>query len=66
MNDSMTVSVREASRLLGVGIGSVYEAVRTCRLPALKVGRKPRLRIPRNAIEHLLRHPEEWSKGTRG
>ena len=58
MSDSLTISVKEASCLLGVGANSVYRAVRTGRLPALKVGRKPRLRIPRAAVQRLVEQPE--------
>jgi len=59
----MTYSVLEAARVLGIGTRSVYEAIRDGRLPALKIGRKPKLRIPRAAIEELLRHPERWDEG---
>ena len=60
MADVMTYSVMEAARALGVGQRSVYAAIRDGRLPALRVGRKPKLRIPKVAVQELLRHPERW------
>ena len=58
-----TVSVEEASELLGVGRLSLYSALRDGRVPAIRVGRKPRFRIPLLAIERLLARPEEWEAG---
>lgn len=58
-----TYSVSEAARVLGIGEESIYQAIREGRLPALKVGRKPKLRIPRVAIEELLRDPSRWETG---
>jgi len=63
MNRARTYSVSEAAKVLGVGQRSVYEAIRTRRLPAIRVGRKPKLRVPKAAIERLLSHPEEWERG---
>jgi len=63
MEASLTVGVREAARLLGIGEQSIYQAIRDGRLPAIRVGRKPKLRIPKVAIEELLRHPERWETG---
>ena len=59
----LTYSVTEAAQALGVGLNSVYQAIRDRRLPALRIGRKPKLRVPRAAIEELLRHPERWESG---
>ena len=56
----LTLSVREAARALGIGLHSVYRAIREKRLPALKVGTKPKLRIPKAAIRRLLRDPGGW------
>ena len=63
MDAPLTVGVREAAGLLGIGEQSIYQAIRDGRLPAIRVGRKPKLRIPRAAIEELLRHPERWESG---
>jgi len=58
-----TLSVNDAARLLGIGRARMYEAVREGRVPALKVGTKPKYRIPRRAIERLLDDPREFEKG---
>jgi excisionase family DNA binding protein len=63
MAEVLTYSVTEAARVLGVGQHSVYEAIRDGRLPAIKVGRKPKLRIPKVAVQELLQHPERWASG---
>jgi len=63
MPDVLTYSVMEAARVLGVGQRSIYTAVREGRLPAIRVGRKPKLRIPKVAVQELLQHPERWATG---
>jgi excisionase family DNA binding protein len=60
MMDCATLSVPEAAKVLGVGRIAMYRAVCEGRVPALRVGRKPKLRIPKVAVEELLRHPERW------
>ena len=62
--DSLTLSVAETARLLGIGINSVYRAIREQRLEALRVGTKPRLRIPRVVVERLLENPAMWERGS--
>lgn len=51
------LSVLEAARLLGIGRSTVYEFLRTGRLPSLTIGRR-RL-IARTAVEELARELEE-------
>jgi len=63
MMETETYSVRQVARLLGIGQQSIYQAVREGRLPAIRIGRKPKLRIPKIAIEELLRDPSRWSRG---
>jgi excisionase family DNA binding protein len=63
LTDQLTVSVPEAARLLGIGMRSLYRAIREGRLPAIRVGRKPKLRIPCQAIDRLLSDPESWQRG---
>ena len=53
----LTVSVKEASETLGVGEHSVRSAIRTGRLRALRVGSKPRLRVPVEALHEVLSDP---------
>lgn len=50
--EPLTISVREASRWLGVGRDEGYRMVADGRLPALRVG--PRIRVPRAAVERLI------------
>lgn len=49
---SLTVSVSEAAKLLGVSRDLVYELVAQSELPALRLGR--RIVLPRRAIEELV------------
>ena len=59
--ESLTVSVREGARILGVGESAMYEAVRRGAVRVLRVGRK--LRIARVELEDLARHPERFTTG---
>ena len=49
---SLTVSVTEAARLLGIGRTLAYDLVTRGELPAVRLGR--RVLIPRHAIDRLL------------
>ena len=49
---SLTMSVPEAGRLLGLSRNAAYEAARRREIPVLRFGRK--LRVPRVALERLL------------
>lgn len=50
--ERLAFSVEEARKLLGLGRGSMYEAVRIGQIPSIRIGR--RILIPRVAIEQLL------------
>jgi excisionase family DNA binding protein len=52
--ERMTYSVHEASRLLGVCEATVREAIRKGQIRALRIGRKPRILVPKSAIDRLL------------
>lgn len=54
--DRATYTVEEAARILGIGRGSAYEAVRRKNLPVLRIGK--RILIPRVALEGLLNDPQ--------
>jgi excisionase family DNA binding protein len=56
------MSVREAATALGVGLHSVYAAIRSGKLRALRVGSKPRFRVPREAIAEALSDPSTFEK----
>ena len=49
---TLTVSVEEAGRLLGVSRGLAYELAATGKLPTVRLGR--RLVVPKVALERLL------------
>ena len=59
--NSQTLSVTETAEALGIGKASVYRAIRQGRLAALKVGKKPRLRVPMVAVQEVLAHPEGFN-----
>jgi excisionase family DNA binding protein len=57
--DTLTMTVEEAGKLLGIGRSSAYGAIRRGELPFLKIGR--RILVPRSAlfrkIEDLQQDP---------
>lgn len=57
-----TLSVPEAAKVLGVGRVRMYEAVRQGRVRALKVGTKPKYRIPKKVIAQLLDDPQGFNR----
>jgi excisionase family DNA binding protein len=57
-SQAMTMSVPEAGRLLGLSRNAAYEAARRREIPVLRFGRK--LRVPRMALERLLRGGDRW------
>jgi excisionase family DNA binding protein len=65
MMDCATLSVPEAARVLGVGRIAMYQAVRDGRVPALRVGRKPKFRVPRPVIDRLLADPERFNRAVK-
>ncbi len=52
-NERLTLTVEEASALLGISRAFAYELVARGELPSLRLGR--RLLVPRRALEALLR-----------
>ncbi len=50
--DEPTVSVPDAARLLGVGRSTVYAAIKSSEVPAIRIGH--RLRIPSNWLRDKL------------
>ena len=59
--EGLTLGVREAAHLLGVGESSMYRAVSAGAVRVLRVGRK--VRIPRVELEALARNPERFTRG---
>jgi len=58
--ETLTVSVREAAAILGVGQTAMYDAVRRGAVRVLRVGR--RLRVPRMELEEIAHHPERFGR----
>ncbi len=52
----LTLSVKEAARLLGIGRNLAYDRVKTGEIPVIRIGR--RLLVPRSALEKLLAEPK--------
>jgi len=48
-----TVTVEEAAHILGIGRASAYEAIRTGRIPSIRISQR-RIVVPRVALERLL------------
>ena len=50
--NSLTLTIPEAARLLGISISKTYEAARLGQLPAIKVG--ARVLVSRRRLEELI------------
>lgn len=55
-NNRLTLTPKEACKLLGLSRGLMYEAIRTGQIPSIRIGR--RILIPRAALERLLENPK--------
>lgn len=53
---SLTCSVPEAGRMLGIGRDSAYRAAGNGEIPVIKIG--SRLLVPIAALERMLERPE--------
>ena len=51
-NESLTITVEEAARLLGISRTLAYQAARSGEIPTIKVGR--RILVPRAAFDRRL------------
>ena len=50
--NSLTLTIPEAARMLGISISKTYEAARLGQLPAIKVG--TRVLVSRRRLEELI------------
>ena len=50
--ERIAVSVNEARRAIGLSRTSMYQAIRTGRIPSIRIGR--RILIPVSSLAHLL------------
>ena len=57
--DRLTLTVEEATHLLGISRGLAYELARSGKLPAIRFGR--RLLIPKVALERMLNQSQDTS-----
>lgn len=57
------LTVEEAAKLLRIGRGAAYEAVRKGEIPSVRVGRS--IRVPRRALLELLGEPAAGTKEDR-
>ena len=55
--DTLTMTVEEAGKLLGIGRSSAYGAIRRGELPFLKIGR--RILVPRSALFRKIEDPQQ-------
>ena len=55
-SEKLTLTVTEASRVLGISRGLAYSMVKTGELPSIRFGK--RVLIPRRALEKLLEEPQ--------
>jgi len=60
--EPLTYTVEETRKLLNIGRGSAYEAIRTGQIPSIRIGR--RILVPRLGLQRLLdRSAEPVDKG---
>ena len=52
MSETLTLTVTEAGKLLGISRNSAYEAARRGEIPTIRVGR--RILVPRSRLDELL------------
>ena len=53
--EKLTLTVNEASRVLGISRGLAYSMVKTGEIPSVRFGK--RVLVPRRALEKLLEEP---------
>ena len=54
--EKLTLTVSEASKVLGISRGLAYSMVKTGEIPSVRFGR--RVLVPRRALEKLLEKPK--------
>jgi excisionase family DNA binding protein len=64
MTEPLVLTVEEAARLLRIGRGSAYEAVRAGDIPSVRIGR--RVLVPREALLSLLNANAPAANGRAG
>ncbi|MFC2032692.1 helix-turn-helix domain-containing protein [Chloroflexota bacterium] len=59
-NESLTLTVTECAKHLGIGRNSAYEAVKKGEIPSIRVGK--RLLVPVVALDRLLQCRNEFEQ----
>lgn len=62
--NTLTLSVKEAGRVLGIGRTVAFRLAHAGVIPTLRLGRK--LRVPRPALDDLLRNPARLKEASNG
>ena len=52
MTETLTYSVKEAAKVLGIGTALTYELVKQEKIPILRLGKT--IRIPKKALHELI------------
>ena len=60
MTRTQTFTIKEAARILGVCPNTAYEAAKRGEIPIITIGGTKR--VPRLALEEMLRHGDSWRK----
>ena len=55
--DRLVFTVNEARQKLGISRGLTYEAIRTGKIPSIRIGR--RILIPKAALQRLLENDSQ-------
>lgn len=61
MTDPAVLTVEEAARVLRIGRGQAYQAIRCGEIPSVRIGRS--IRVPRHALLALLALPTNGAEG---
>ncbi len=59
-DERLTLTVREAAQILGIGRNQAYKAAHEGTLPTIRFG--CRILVPRAALKRLLARPEESTR----
>lgn len=60
MAKTQTFTIREAAQILGICPSTAYEAAKRGEIPVITIGGTKR--VPRLALEEMLRHGDDWRK----
>ena len=63
LDDPLTLSIKEAARILGLSRNSAYLAVHTGQIPSIRFGK--RIVVPRAALERMLAEANNYGSDHR-